>query len=130
MATYYYNGKHVDGITDGACISCPNCKRYNAMLYSRGCNQPSDDFVLKCRDCGAEVIVMQEPALTARPKRIYEFEIEAVGVGVVDSVEVSAESQIVALEKVRLWTRESNSMTGRDDAVREKPIWISDFYVS
>jgi hypothetical protein len=63
-------------------------------------------------------------------KRIYEFEIEANGVGVVDSVEVRAESEAVALEKVRLWTRESNSMTGRDDAVREAPVWISNFYVS
>ena len=67
---------------------------------------------------------------THTTKRIYEFEIEAIGVGVVDSVEVQAESQAIALEKVRLWTRESNSMTGRDDTVREKPVWISDFYVS
>jgi hypothetical protein len=63
-------------------------------------------------------------------KRIYEFEIEATGIGVVDSVEVQAETQAIAFEKVSLWNRESNSMTGRNDSVREKPVWISDFYVS
>lgn len=63
-------------------------------------------------------------------KQIYEFEIEAVGIGVVDSVEVQAHTESQALEKVKLWTRESNSMTGRDDAVRPTPIWISPFYVS
>lgn len=66
MATYYYNSKHVDLVTDGACISCPNCNRYNAMLYDRECNQPSDDFVLKCRDCGAEVVVTQETEIPCR----------------------------------------------------------------
>lgn len=63
-------------------------------------------------------------------KRIYEFEIENNNGAVVDTVEAQAHTEIQALEKVRLWTRESNSMTDRDDRVREQPVWVSGFYVS
>ncbi|HTG95750.1 MAG TPA: hypothetical protein VL866_24330 [Pyrinomonadaceae bacterium] len=59
MITYHYNGKRVDLKLNGEDNpSCPNCNRYNAMLFERMCNGPSDDYVLKCRDCGAEVIVI------------------------------------------------------------------------
>jgi len=59
MITYHYNGKRIDLVLNGEDNpSCPNCKRYNAMLFERMCNGPSDDYVLKCRDCRAEVIVL------------------------------------------------------------------------
>jgi DNA-directed RNA polymerase subunit RPC12/RpoP len=63
MTTYHYNGKQIDLKLNGTAEpSCPNCKRYNAMLFERMCNGPSDDYVLKCRDCGAEVIVITSGA--------------------------------------------------------------------
>lgn len=59
MITYHYNGKQVSLQLNGTAEpSCPNCQRYNAMLFERMCNGPSDDYVLKCRDCGAEVVVL------------------------------------------------------------------------
>lgn len=59
MITYHYHGKQIDLKLNGTAEpNCPNCKRYNAMLFERMCNGPSDDYVLKCRDCEAEVIVV------------------------------------------------------------------------
>ena len=59
MITYHYNGKQIDLQLNGTDNpSCPNCARYNAMLFDRECNQPSNDYVLKCRDCSAEVVVV------------------------------------------------------------------------
>ncbi len=56
---YFYNGANVQLPSNGNDnLTCPNCRRYNAMLFDRECNQPSDDHVLKCRDCNAEVIVL------------------------------------------------------------------------
>jgi hypothetical protein len=59
MITYHYNGEQIT-LKHGTDSNptCPNCQRFNAMLFERMCNGPSDDYVLKCRDCGAEVIVL------------------------------------------------------------------------
>lgn len=60
MITYHYNGKQItlNHGTDSSNPACPNCNRFNALLFDRECNGPSDNYVLKCRDCGAEVIVL------------------------------------------------------------------------
>lgn len=60
MVTYHYNGKQIT-LKHGTDSNptCPNCQRFNALLFARECNGPqSDDYVLKCRDCGAEVVVL------------------------------------------------------------------------
>jgi hypothetical protein len=56
---YFLNGKEVNLQLNGSDNpTCPNCKRYNAMLYDGPRNDSEDDFALKCRDCGTEVIAV------------------------------------------------------------------------
>jgi MoaA/NifB/PqqE/SkfB family radical SAM enzyme len=56
---YFLNGKEIDLQLNGSDDpSCPNCKRYNAMQYDGSRNDSDNDFALKCRDCGAEVVAV------------------------------------------------------------------------
>lgn len=59
MIGYYYKGKQI-ALKHGTDSNppCPNCKRFNALFFDRECDEPSDDYVLKCRDCDAEVVVL------------------------------------------------------------------------
>lgn len=48
MYIYTLNGKPITLKRDGACIYCPVCHHYNALLE----HYNGKDFDLKCRDCG------------------------------------------------------------------------------
>jgi len=55
--TYFWNGNPVNLKHGADNPTCPNCGHYNAMLHDGPRNDSEDDYALKCRDCGAEVIV-------------------------------------------------------------------------
>ena len=79
MVTYHYHGKQIELKLNGTDNpSCPNCNRYNAMLWDRVCNNPSDDYVLKCRDCQAEVIVLHHASRASRIRHLPTASLELI----------------------------------------------------
>lgn len=91
VKTYFWNGNPVN-ITHGSDNpNCPNCGRYNAMLHDGPRNDSEYDYALKCRDCGAEVIVTGSRAF--HPAEVFAtdsdriIELQAQNAALVASIE-------------------------------------------